>query len=163
MKKIIVLIVTLIIISAVAVVSVKLLKPEKPIVKGEIMTTEAKKTYNEISQHAYKGVINFRDYYIVFRPTSYKSDVGSQYECVTFQKVDDYYMFDTYYDVFIDGENLTFKYTSGADEIYLEGTYDGTLTINNAVMEKVDLSEVPQTVYGIGKENLVTNDQGIAP
>lgn len=127
--------------------------------KGKINEVEFKSQYEDISKYAYKGEINYRTLYMVFKPTDFDDGIASEYECVIYSEEDGEFYGDSYYNVTMSGETVSFEYTSGVMDMYLEGTYDGNLTINNVPMEKINPEELKHSSYGYGESDPVTIDE----
>lgn len=161
MKKIIPIILILILIAAIVFFVFYKPKEKEPHEKGKITVVDAPEQYEEISKHAYYGEINYRNFYIVFKPTDYEEDIGSEYECTL---IEDYgnesYGGDSFYNVGLDRNgNVTFEYVSGENEFFMEGIYDNDLTINGVTMKKIDVSEVKPSAYGYGEFPPATLDE----
>lgn len=157
-RKLIFLIIFILAIGAAALLLL-LQKPEVEHDIGEIGEVEFDEEYNDIAEYAYHGEINFTDTYMVFKPKSYTDAVSSEYECVIYQKDGEEYTGDSYYAVTIENEQVQFTYISGVTEIYMEGVYDGELTINGVKMEKVDPSQLEHASYGYGSPPPATVDK----
>lgn len=163
MKKFILIFFAIILIAVLVLFGVYKFREKKSIETGDIQIKDKveQEAYEEISENAYYGEINYRNFYIIFKPTSYEGDIGSEYECTI---IEDYgnerYGGDSFYDVSIDkAGNVIFNYTSGENEFFMEGTYDNALTINGVTMKKIDVSEVKPAAYGYGEFPDATVDE----
>ena len=157
MKKKLLFVILILFFAILAVILVTWLsntKTEKE--RGNLEEVYPEKEYNDIAKYAYHGEINFTDTYIVFKPETYTDEFAAEYECMIYQKINDSYIGDSYYSVEIEDKEVSFTYQSGALDFYMEGFYDGELTINGTQMEKIDPSELEHYSYGYGKLPPVT-------